>query len=67
MFLVVSLGLYPLVALTAIFVVPMLGFMPLPPRLAITTLLDVALMTWAVMPLLTWVLRAWLIGAPATA
>jgi antibiotic biosynthesis monooxygenase (ABM) superfamily enzyme len=67
MFLVVSLGLYPLVALTAIFVVPMLGSMPLLPRLVITTLLDVALMTWAVMPLLTWVLRAWLTAAPASA
>ena len=67
MFLVVSLGLYPLVALTALFVVPMLGSMPLLAHLAITTLLDVALMTWAVMPPLTWVLRAWLTGAPASA
>jgi len=67
MFLVVSLGLYPLVALTAIFVAPLLGFVPLLPRLVITTLLNVALMTWAVMPPLTWVLRAWLTGAPASA
>ncbi len=67
MFLVVSLGLYPLVALTAVFVAPMLGFMPLLPRLVVTTLLNVALMTWAVMPLLTWVLRGWLTAAPASA
>jgi antibiotic biosynthesis monooxygenase (ABM) superfamily enzyme len=67
MFLVVSLGLYPLVALTAVFVAPMLGFMPLLPRLVVTTLLSVALMTWAVMPLLTWVLRGWLTAAPASA
>jgi antibiotic biosynthesis monooxygenase (ABM) superfamily enzyme len=67
MFLVVSLGLYPLVALTAIFVAPMLGPVPLLPRLAITTLLNVALMTWAVMPPLTWTLRAWLAGAPTAA
>ena len=67
MFLVVSLGLYPLVALTAVFVAPALGFVPLLPRLVITTLLNVALMTWAVMPLLTWVLRAWLTAAPTSA
>jgi antibiotic biosynthesis monooxygenase (ABM) superfamily enzyme len=67
MFLVVSLGLYPLVALTAVFVAPMLGFMPLLPRLVVTTLLNVALMTWAVMPLLTWVLRGWLTAATASA
>jgi antibiotic biosynthesis monooxygenase (ABM) superfamily enzyme len=60
MFLVVSLGLYPLVALTAMFVAPMLGAVPLLPRLVVTTLLNVALMTWIVMPLLTWVLRGWL-------
>ena len=67
MFLVVSLGLYPLVALTAVFVAPMLGSVPLLPRLVVTTLLNVALMTWAVMPLLTWVLRGWLTAAPASA
>ena len=67
MFLVVSLGLYPLVVLTAVFVVPVLGSMPLLPRLVITTLLDVALMTWAVMPSLTWVLRRWLTVASASA
>jgi antibiotic biosynthesis monooxygenase (ABM) superfamily enzyme len=67
MFLVVSLGLYPLVALTAVFVGPMLGFVPLLPRLVLTTLLNVALMTWAVMPLLTWVLRRWLTAAAASA
>ena len=67
MFLVVSLGLYPLVALTAVCVAPPLGFVPLLPRLVITTLLNVALMTWAVMPLLTWVLRAWLTAAPVSA
>jgi antibiotic biosynthesis monooxygenase (ABM) superfamily enzyme len=55
------------ITLAAIFVAPVLGFVPLLPRLAITTLLTVALMTWAVMPLLTWVLRAWLTGAPASA
>jgi hypothetical protein len=60
MFLVVSLGLYPLVVLTALLVVPMLGAMPLLPRVVVTALLDVALMTWVVMPALTWVLRDWL-------
>lgn len=67
MFLVVSVGLYPLVALTALFVAPMLGFVPLLPRLVVTTLLNVALMTWVVMPLLTWVLREWLTMAPSSA
>jgi antibiotic biosynthesis monooxygenase (ABM) superfamily enzyme len=65
MFLVVSLGLYPLVALTALLVVPMLGAMPLLARLVVTTLLDVALMTWVVMPALTWALGAWLTPARA--
>jgi antibiotic biosynthesis monooxygenase (ABM) superfamily enzyme len=67
MFLVVSLGLDPLVALTAVFVAPMLGSVPLLPRVVVTTLLNVALMTWAVMPLLTWVLRRWLTAGPALA
>jgi antibiotic biosynthesis monooxygenase (ABM) superfamily enzyme len=67
MFLVVSLGLYPLVVLTATLVVPVLISVPLLPRLVVTTLLDVALMTWAVMPALTWVLRDWLTPAPASA
>lgn len=67
MFVVVSLGLYPLVALSAAFVAPLLGFVPLLPRLVITTLITVALMTWAVMPLLTWALRTWLTAAPAEA
>ena len=49
----VSLGLHPLVALTAVFVAPLLGVVPLLPRLVLTTLVTVALMTWAVMPLLT--------------
>ena len=65
MFLVVSCGLYPLVVLTALLVVPMLGSMPLLPRVVVTTLLDVALMTWAVMPALTWALRDWLTPASA--
>jgi antibiotic biosynthesis monooxygenase (ABM) superfamily enzyme len=53
-----------LVVLTAVFVAPMLGAVPLLPRLVVTTLLNVALMTWVVMPLLTWALRAWLTPAP---
>jgi antibiotic biosynthesis monooxygenase (ABM) superfamily enzyme len=67
MFLVVSLGLYPLVVLTATLIVPLLISVPLLPRLVVTTLLDVALMTWAVMPALTWALRDWLTPAPASA
>lgn len=63
MFLVVSLGLYPLVVLTALYVAPALGVVPLAPRLVITTLLNVALMTWVVMPILTSVLRKWLSAA----
>jgi uncharacterized protein len=65
MFLVVSLGLYPLVLLTGLYVAPPLAFVSLPPRLALTTLLNVALMTWAVMPALTWSLRSWLTPVPA--
>ena len=64
MFLVVSLGLYPLVLLTAVVLAPHLGQVPLAPRLVITTLINVALMTWVVMPRLTGVLRTWLTAAP---
>jgi len=65
MLIVVSAGLYPLIVLTYLFVVP---YLPLPflGRTLITTVLDVAIMTYVVMPQLTRFLQSWLVGPPPT-
>jgi antibiotic biosynthesis monooxygenase (ABM) superfamily enzyme len=39
---------------------PLLGPLPLVPRLAVMTLVTVSLMTWVVMPHVTALLRRWL-------
>jgi hypothetical protein len=61
MLIVVSAGLYPLVVLSNVFVAP---YLPLPflGRVLVTTVLNVAIMTYVVMPQLTWLLRSWLAG-----
>jgi antibiotic biosynthesis monooxygenase (ABM) superfamily enzyme len=61
MLIVVSAGLYPLVILANVFVAP---YLPLPflGRVLVTTVLNVAIMTYVVMPQLTWLLRSWLAG-----
>jgi antibiotic biosynthesis monooxygenase (ABM) superfamily enzyme len=39
---------------------PLIGRLSLVPRLAVTTLVTVSLMTWVVMPRVTRLLRQWL-------
>jgi antibiotic biosynthesis monooxygenase (ABM) superfamily enzyme len=39
---------------------PLIGSLPIVPRLAVTTLVTVSLMTWAVMPRVTRLMRRWL-------
>jgi antibiotic biosynthesis monooxygenase (ABM) superfamily enzyme len=64
MLIVVSAGLYPLVVLADEFVAPHLP-LPLLGRMLVTTVLNVAIMTYVVMPQLTWLLRSWLVARPA--
>ena len=54
------LTIFPLITLLAVALGPVLGGMPLVPRLAITTLVAVPLMTWIVMPRVTRLMSAWL-------
>jgi uncharacterized protein len=64
MLIVISVGLYPLVILANLFVAPHLP-LPFLGRTLITTVLNVAIMTYLVMPQLTWLLRSWLAARPA--
>jgi len=64
MVVVVSAGLYPLVILATLFVTPHLP-LPFLARTLITTVLNVAIMTFVVMPQLTRLLQPWLAGQPA--
>jgi uncharacterized protein len=64
MVILVSAGLYPLVILANLFVAPHLP-LPFLGRSLITTVLNVAIMTYVVMPQLTRLLRSWLAGQPA--
>lgn len=59
MALAVTLGLYPLIVLSAQLLVPYLE-LPFLLRTLVTTALNVLLMTYLVMPALTWLLRDWL-------
>jgi len=63
MLIVVSAGLYPLVVLANELVAPHLP-LPLLGRMLVTTVLNVAIMTYVVMPQLTWLLRSWLAAGP---
>jgi antibiotic biosynthesis monooxygenase (ABM) superfamily enzyme len=64
MVIVVAAALYPLVVLSNQFVAP---YLPLPflGRMLVTTVLNTAIMTYLVMPQLTWLLRSWLAATPA--
>jgi antibiotic biosynthesis monooxygenase (ABM) superfamily enzyme len=60
MALLTWVAIFPLITAIVIVLGPQLGPIPVVPRLGITTALTVPLMTWVVMPRLTWALRAWL-------
>jgi len=53
-------AIFPLITLVVAASAPLMGGLPLVPRLAVTTLVTVSLMTWVVMPRVTWLLRRWL-------
>src|SRR5215831_9734204 len=53
-------AIFPLITLVVAASAPLIGGLPLVPRLAVTTLVTVSLMTWVVMPRVTWLLRRWL-------
>ncbi len=52
--------IFPLITLVIVVSSPLIGSLPLVPRLALTTLVTVPLMTWVVMPRVTRLLRGWL-------
>jgi uncharacterized protein len=52
--------IFPLITLVVVASAPLIGKLPLVPRLAVTTLVTVSLMTWVVMPRVTRLLRRWL-------
>jgi len=53
-------AIFPLITLIVVVSAPLLGGLPVVPRLAVTTLATVSLMTWVVMPRLTRLLHRWL-------
>ena len=58
-------AIFPLITLVVLASAPLIGSWPLVPRLAITTLVTVSVMTWVVMPRVTRLLRRWLFPAGA--
>jgi antibiotic biosynthesis monooxygenase (ABM) superfamily enzyme len=52
--------IFPLITLVVVVSAPLIGRLPLVPRLAVTTLVTVSLMTWVVMPRVTRLMRGWL-------
>jgi uncharacterized protein len=54
------LTIFPVITVLAVALGPLLDGLSLVPRLAITTLVAVPLMTWVVMPRVTRLMRAWL-------
>jgi antibiotic biosynthesis monooxygenase (ABM) superfamily enzyme len=61
-----TLGLYPLLVVSNLWVEPHLDFLPLLVRLLATTAMNVTVMTYIVMPLMTRLLPSWLSpGAPS--
>jgi len=60
MAIITWLGIFPTVTLLQLIVAPFLAPLPLVLRMAVFTMLVVALMTWVVMPQLTRLLRGWI-------
>jgi uncharacterized protein len=63
MALVTWVTIFPLITLVVVASAPLIGGLPLLPRLAVTTLVTVSLMTWVVMPRVTRLLSGWLYPA----
>jgi len=57
----VTLGLYPLIVANQLWITPHLEFLPLLPRVFATTIVNVTLMAYVMMPLVTRLLRSWLV------
>jgi uncharacterized protein len=55
--------IFPLITLVVVVSAPLIGSLPIVPRLAVTTLVTVFLMTWAVMPRVTRLMHRWLYPA----
>lgn len=60
MALVTWATIFPLITLVVLALEPILAELAIVPRLAVTTAVTVPLMTWVVMPRVTWLLRRWL-------
>lgn len=60
MFVLVCIALYPLVLLSNLGIGPYLGFLPVWLRILSLTMANVAVMTWIMIPSLTWLFRDWL-------
>ena len=60
MAVLVLAGLYPIVLLDAVFLSPMLGFLPWPIGILISLSVSVPIMVWIILPLLSKVLGRWL-------
>jgi uncharacterized protein len=60
MALLTWITIFPLITLVVVILGPLLGGLPLVPRLAITTAVTVPIMTWLVMPRVTRLLHGWL-------
>jgi antibiotic biosynthesis monooxygenase (ABM) superfamily enzyme len=54
------LTIFPLITLVVVVSAPLIRSLPLVPKLAVTTLVTAALMTWVVMPRMTRLLGGWL-------
>jgi len=60
MAVLILLGLYPIVLLDAMFLSPLLTFLPWPASILVSLMISVPVMVWIVLPLLSKFLRRWL-------
>jgi antibiotic biosynthesis monooxygenase (ABM) superfamily enzyme len=60
MAVLILVGLYPIVVLDAMFLSPLLTFLPWPVGILVSLMVSVPIMVWIVLPLLSKVLGSWL-------